>query len=226
MKFSFPVNSIIKTLVLSDFFLLFSIGILAPVFALFIVGNIEGATIQMVGFAAAAYWTTRVVSVFFVTRVLDTTKGNRDEYFTLVSGTFLIALVPLLYLLVTEPWHLYVVQAVNGFANSLAVPAWRISFTRFVNRRAVGQAWSLDDISVGLATAASGALGGVIAGAFGFTTLFIIASASGFIATMVVSTLYRSRAYMGPDAVPAEPRPNPDPASADAVPPLKVDSVK
>lgn len=213
------INSVIRTLILSDFFLLFSLGLLAPVFAIFVIGNVSNATIEVVGYAAAAYWIARVLSVMFVTRFLDATPGNRDEYYSLVIGTFVVSLVPLLYLLISETWHLYLVQAVSGLANAFAVPAWRISFTRYVNRHAVGEAWSLEDVSAGLATAISGALGASIAGVFGFQTLLVVTSIFGFISTCVLATLYRSRPFMG---VPeSEEHSEQTPAA-----PVKIDGVK
>ncbi len=215
---NFHVNSVIRTLVLSDFFLLFSLGLLAPIFAIFVIGNIPGATIEVVGYAVAVYWVARVFSVIFVTRFLDATPGNRDEYYSLVIGTFVISLVPLLYLLVTETWHLYVIQAVNGLANAFAVPAWRISFTKYVNRKAVGQAWSLEDVSIGIATAVSGAFGAFVAAQFGFHTLFVITSAFGFVSTCVLATLYRSRPFMG--------IPESEQHTQIAAAPVKIDGVK
>lgn len=216
----FHVNSIIRTLVASDFFFLFSLGLITPVFALFIVGNIAGATIQVVGYATAAYWIARVLSVMFVTKFLDMTPGNRDEYYALVGGTFVVSLLPLFLMFASEPWHVYVIQALNGLANAFAIPAWRISFTRYVNRKAVGQAWSLDDVSVGVATAISGALGATIAANFGFDVLLAVTSVFGFISTCVLATLYRSRSFMGAEA--EEKSEEPLIPSA----PVKVDGVK
>jgi MFS family permease len=215
------VNSIIRTLILSDMFLFFGVGLLTPIFAVFLMEGIDGTTIEMVGYAATFYWTARILSVPFISRFLDMTEGSRDEYYSMVIGTFVMATVPLLYIAASTPLHVYLIQIVNGVASAMAVPAWRITFTRYVNRRAVGAAWSLEDFGVGLATALSGTIGAYMAKLWGFNGLFIAVSLSGFASTMILATLYRNRKIMhlAHAHQPAQPMP------AD-MPPLKADGVK
>ena len=182
------VNRIIRYLIISDFFLFFAVGLLAPIFAVFVLQNIENR-IEVIGYAVACYWGTRVVMVIPFSRLMDRIKGESDEYFMMVVGTFMIALIPLFYAVSSKPWHIYLLHVANGFANSLAVPAWRIIFTNHIDKRIVGFEWSLEDVGIGIATASSAALGAVIADKFGFNVLFVLISVFGLISASILLAL-------------------------------------
>lgn len=182
------VNAVIRTLIISDFFLFFAIGLLSPIFAVFILENIEDS-IEVAGYAVACYWMTRVVMVMPLSRLMDAVKGELDEYAFMVAGTLLIAVVPLLYLVSAEPWHIYLIQVLNGLAHSMAVPAWRILFTNHVDKKIIGFEWSLQDVGVGIATASSAAIGATIADVFGFRALFYCMSFVGLLSASILLTI-------------------------------------
>lgn len=186
------VNKTIRFLILSDFFLFFAVGLLAPIYAVFILSKIENR-IEVIGYAVAFYWLTRVIMVIPLSKLMDRLKGEFDEFFFMVLGTFLISMVPLCYIISSEPWHIYALQVLNGLAHSMAVPAWRILFTNHIDRRIVGFEWSLEDVGVGIATAASAAIGAYVADRFGFNMLFIAISFFGIVSVVILLVLSRER---------------------------------
>jgi predicted MFS family arabinose efflux permease len=186
------VNKIIRALIVSDFFLFFSLGLLAPIFAVFILQNIENK-IEIIGYAVAVYWLTRVITVIPISRIMDKMKGETDEYFFMIIGTLIISFVPLFYIVSSQAWHIFLLQIVSGLANSMAVPAWRILFTNHIDSRIVGFEWSLEDVGVGLATATSAALGAYIANRFGFNTLFVMVFSFGLIGVSILLTLSQTK---------------------------------
>ncbi len=186
------INRTISFLIVSDFFLFFAVGLLAPIFAVFILNHIENK-IEVIGYAVACYWIMRVLMVIPISRFMDKIKGEHDEYSFMVGGTFLIAIIPLFYTISSEPWHIYLLQSINGLANSMAVPAWRIIFTNHIDRRIVGFEWSLEDVGVGIATASSAAIGALIADKFGFNTLFEIISFFGVISAVILFMLGKNK---------------------------------
>ncbi len=189
---SHSVNTIIRTLIISDFFLFFATGLLTPIYAIFIVEHISN-DLTIIGYAITCYWLTRVLMVLPCSWIMDRVKGETDEYFFMIIGTFLISLVALLYTLASMPWHIYILQIFNGLAHAMAVPAWRIMFTNHVDRAIVGFEWSLEDVGVGIATAASATIGTLIVSTFGFNTLFIIIFCFGTISALILLTLDRDR---------------------------------
>lgn len=185
------VNFVVRILVMSDFFLFFSVGLLAPIYAVFVLDRIEGASLEIVGFATAIYWISRVISVMPLSRLMDKVKGEKDEYYLMILGTLLISSLPLCYIFASTAWHIYLIQALNGIAFSLVIPAWRVIFTKNMDKDRVGFEWSLDDVGVGIATAISAALGAMVAERLGFEALFIFIFLVGFSSVLILLLLYR-----------------------------------
>ncbi|HTX87106.1 MAG TPA: MFS transporter [Candidatus Nanoarchaeia archaeon] len=187
----FNINLITRILVLSDFFLFLSSGLLSPIYAVFVLNKIHGSSLEIIGIATAIYWTSRVVSVVPLSHLMDRIKGEKDEYYFMLIGTLLIATLPLGYIFATEPWHIYLIQAMNGIAFSMIIPAWRVIFTKNLNNEHVSYEWSLDDVGVGIATAISAALGALIAQTFGFDVLFIFIYLVGLVSVLVLLLIYK-----------------------------------
>jgi MFS family permease len=124
---------------------------------------------------------------------MDKMKGEMDEYYFMIVGTFITSCVPLFFIFSTEAWHIYLLQIVNGLANSMAVPAWRILFTNHIDSRIVGFEWSLEDVGVGIATAASASIGAFIADKYGFNTLFVVITCFGLIGTFILMPLSQKK---------------------------------
>ncbi|HPM46110.1 MAG TPA: MFS transporter [bacterium] len=186
------ISKTIRFLILSDFFLFFAVGLLAPIFAVFILENIENK-IEVIGYAMSCYWMTRVIIVIPLSRLMDKIRGEVDEYTFMIVGTFLISIIPLFYTISSEPWHIYVLQIMNGIANSMAVPAWRILFTNHVDKKYIGFEWSLEDVGIGIATASSATIGAFIASKFGFNVLFGIISFFGLISVLILIILSKKK---------------------------------
>jgi len=186
------INKVIRALIISDFFLFFSLGLLSPIFAVFILQNIENK-IEVIGYAVSIYWLVRVITVVPLSWLMDKLNGEVDEYYFMTVGTFITSCLPLFFIFSSEPWHIYLLQILSGLANSMAVPAWRILFTNHVDSRIIGLEWSLEDVGVGLATAASAAIGAYIVGKFGFSTLFVMIFIFGLIGTLILLTLNQTK---------------------------------
>ncbi len=186
------VNRVIRLLILSDFMVLFAAGLLAPIFAVFILKAIPGSSLQVIGLSTAFYWIARTISTVPLSRLMDKVDGERDEFYFMVVGTFIFSSMPLFYLFVSQPWHLYLIQFIGGLANSMAVPAWRILFTDHIDKGKTGYEWSLEDIGVGVATALSAYLGAILADKFGFQLVFVLLAIIGYIGTIILVPLHEN----------------------------------
>ncbi len=168
------INHVVKTLVLSDFFINAGFAVFAPVFAIFVTKQIEGGTLAVVGFAAAIFQIFKSSLQIPIARYLDKNHGEYDDFYSMVLGTSLIALVPFLYLFATKATHIYMIQALYGIGASFAIPPWYAIFTRHVDKMKENVEWSLDSIAIGIGAASSAALGGLLAEKFGFRFVFIL----------------------------------------------------
>lgn len=184
------INKVVRILVITDFFYNTAFGSFAPIFAIFITGQIEGGSAKVAGFATASYWIVKSLFQFPIARFLDKTAGERDEFLAVFFGYLVSGLVPIGYIFAYKPWHLYALQAFLGFAMAWAVPAWYSIFTRHVDKWRIGFEWSLQSVfAVGLATAAAATLGGYLADKFGFRTLFLVAGILALSASFLLLAL-------------------------------------
>ncbi len=185
-----PINKIIKILILSDIVVTSAFGFVAPIFALFITDKIQGGTIETVGYAAAFYWLTAVLTRLPIARFVDRTKSEKDDFYFMIFGSIAISAVPFFYLLSDKIWHIYLIQAFFGLGYSLRLPGWFGMFTRHIDKGQEGYEWSFDSVAAGAGSAVTAALGGILAARLGFDALFILIGAISVIGSVVLIFLY------------------------------------
>jgi len=157
-----------------------------------------------VGFASAILLLVKGLSQLPIARFLDKTDGERDDFWAYFIGQILFALAVFLYLVASIPTHIYLIQALMGFALALNVPALYGVFTRHLDKHYESFEWSVYSvISYSFATAAAGAAGGIIADVFGFKTLFTV-SGLFFLFSALLSLLFLRR-YVSKQSI--RPRP-------------------
>ncbi len=180
------LNKVIVKLITADFFLHSGWGLVAPIFAIFIVGNIEGGSIEMVGFIAATYWITKSTIQPFLANLLDMIKGEEDDFNFLVYGLYVSSLIPLGYFMATHVWHIFALEFFRGIAMACVVPAWHGIFTRHINKGWEAFSWSVQSTGLGFALGFAAAFGGIIATFLGFKTVFILVSILGLISATLI----------------------------------------
>ncbi len=168
------INRVIRTLVLADFFVNAGFSVFAPVVAIFITRQISGGTIEAIGFGAAIVQLCKIIVELPLARVLDKNHGEYDDFYSLIIGSTLIAIVPFAYLFAHSIIHIYIIQAIYGVGIAFVVPPWYAIFSRHLDKMHESFEWTLDSVSIGLAAAGAAALGGIIAQRFGFNFVFII----------------------------------------------------
>ena len=181
------INPVVKIFIIADFFYNSAFASFAPVFAIFITGQIAGGSASVAGYATAVYWIVKSICQLPVARFLDRTDGERDDFWALWAGYFLTGFIPVAYIFAQTPMHLYIIQGVYGFLMAWLVPAWYSIFTRHVDKWRISFEWSLESVfSVGMATAAAAALGGYLVDRFGFQILFLGASSLAILSSLMV----------------------------------------
>ena len=188
--FFLPINKIIKVLMLSDFIIITAFGFIGPIFAIFITDKIKGGTIETVGFASAIYWVAAVLTRLPIARYIDKTKSEKDDFYFMIFGSLLIAVVPFLFIASTKIWHIYLIQMLYGLGYSLRLPGWYGMFTRHIDKGREGYEWSFDSLISGVGSGAAAAFGGIMAFRLGFEVLFILVGAISILGSAVLIFLY------------------------------------
>jgi len=180
------VGRVVKFFVLSDLFLLAGWGFIDPVFSVFIVQKVAGATLATVGIAAAIYWILKSILQIPIAKSLDKTPGEKDDFMALVGGLLLAGFSALAFNLVSTVWELYLVQAVHAVAFAFYVPSWSAMFSRHLDKDRISFDWSLDSTVSGMAAGITGLLGGVVAYFWGFPAVFVAAGILSLAAALIL----------------------------------------
>lgn len=186
------MNRIIRILTFSDLLILFGFGLISPVFAVFITGQIIGGTLAVAGTASAIYLFSKSLIQLVIARRIDKIDGERDDFYWLLLGSFLVSLAPFLYLLCQLPWHLYLIQLIYGIGAALAYPGWCSIFTRHIDNGREAFAWSLYATLTGIGAALAAYLGGIIADKYGFFILFYVVGILSILGSVSLIVLHKS----------------------------------
>ncbi len=168
------INRVTKFLILSDLLILSGWGMIDPIFAIFLIQRIEGATLISIGFLATIYWIIKALLQIPISLVLDKTDGEIDDFYAIIFGLMVIGISAFSLMLVTEMWQVYIVQFIKAVGFSLYVPAWSAVFSRHLDRGHATFDWAVQNSSVGLGIGLAGAIGGSVASLLGFNILFLL----------------------------------------------------
>jgi len=179
------INKIVKVMVFSDLILYSGWGLIMPILAIFILRSIDGGSAKVAGIAIGVYWVVKSILQIPIAAYLDKNHGEKDDYYALIVGSLLSSITPLGFIFATEPWHMYVLQAVHALGMAMAIPSWAGIFTRHIEKNREAFCWGLDSSFIGIGTGIAGILGGVLVETIGFTALFIGVSVLGVLASLL-----------------------------------------
>jgi MFS family permease len=185
------MNLVLRALILADLFILGGFGLVQPIFAVYMLQNLGGATVASVGVALTVQLFVKAVFQILVGKWGDEEKGNKRELLCLLAGSILISFVPIGFVFAKNVGHVYLIQALFGFGQALNYPSWRVMFSRYTLHDKAGYQWGVYDTVVSLATAASAALGGFIAQSYSFHYLFLLVSFLSFIGTGFIVHIFK-----------------------------------
>ncbi|HLD34751.1 MAG TPA: MFS transporter, partial [Patescibacteria group bacterium] len=104
---------------------------------------------------------------------IDRIRGEKDDFWLMFIFTVCIALIPLLYLIISTPLQLYAVQFVLGLFTAFTFPTYMAIFTRHIDKTKEGTEWGVYFTLTDLMSAVFSAIGGYVAVVSGFPTLII-----------------------------------------------------
>jgi len=183
---SFKTNKVVKYLILSDLAFWSGWGLLTPVFAIFILNRIQGGNAFVVGMAAAVFWIVRSIFRVPIGMFLDACPTESDDYIALVAGLFLASLVPFGYILATKPLHIYLLQALYGFALAMSYAGWTGIFTRHIDKGKESTEWGMNATCIGIGTGIGSAIGGWAITQYGFPPVLIVVGMMSLVGVVVL----------------------------------------
>ena len=126
------LNNVVKCLIVFNTSIVAASGLINPIFAIFVVNNIIGGGVAVVGFATSIYMASfsiaRLISAYYVDKVLS------EGVVLSVVGALVVGLSFLLYLAASRLWHVYAFQALNGLSTALRYSPIMSLFTRYIDK--------------------------------------------------------------------------------------------
>lgn len=181
------INNLIKILTFSDIIVVSGWGLVSPLIAIFISGQIKGGNLELVGLSTAVYLVTRSILQMPFARLIDKRKGEIDDFIVMAVGSFMVCSTAFLYIFSSTAVHILLLQLYSGLGAAMTLPGWYAIFTRHIDKNKEAEEWSFYNAFVGLGGALAGALGGFLAEKMGFRPLFLLV---GIICTFGTSFLF------------------------------------
>lgn len=178
------MNRTMRLLMLSDIFVLTGFGLIQPILAIFINGDVAGGTVLTAGLASTIFLVIKSLVQLPFGRYID---GHTRKTRWLMIGTMLMAGVPVIYLSADSIYHVYLAEAIYGLGSGLAYPTWLGLWSTNLDKGKESFQWSVYSTSTGLGTAATGTLGAASASLLGFRVTFIFA---GIMCLLGCATLF------------------------------------
>jgi len=157
-------------LILSDVLILSSFGLIGPIFAIFIIENLEGGTIVAAGLSTTIFLVVKSTVQMPLSRYFIDKEKHKTR--SLLLGTLLIIAVPFIYIAAKSVYAIYIAQAIYGLGAAMAYPSWFSLFTTYMDKKHKGFEYTLWSTSIGVGTAITAYFGAKIAELLGFKTLF------------------------------------------------------
>jgi predicted MFS family arabinose efflux permease len=180
------LNKDIKILLNGGNIWYFGEGMLGPLFAVFT--EKIGGDILDITWAWAIYLIVAGLLYIVVGKITDT-NNNKEK--VMVFGYALNAVFTFCYILVSAPWHLFIVQAGLGIAAAMATPTWDSLYAKHEDRKHGGYQWGLAEGMAQIITGLAIILGGYMIIYGSFTMLFLTMGIVQVIATIYQAQILR-----------------------------------
>ncbi|MBI1982054.1 MAG: MFS transporter [Candidatus Levybacteria bacterium] len=171
----FQINPVVKAFIVSETFLWSAWNFVTPIFAIFVVSNIEGGNVQIAASAFSVYLIARVFSELLSGRYL-LGKIERGKFILTIGGMLFLSLSYVGFAFSNTIFYLFFFYAMAGVGLGIASPAKNSLFSTHLDKNKEPSEWGIYDAITFTGMALATALGGFIANQYGFSFLFLLAS--------------------------------------------------
>jgi MFS family permease len=179
----------IKVLISASIFINFSIGLFAPIYAIFVEkigGNILSAS------TAGAIYNILLGILTIIFGKLEDRMGRRNM---VTIGYFLNTVAYTIYIFVKNPIELFFAQAVLGIGDAAKNPAWEAIFSKSLDKGQESSEWAYWGGSTTIIFGIAALVGGIIATNYGFRLLFVLMAFGTGISTIISTLLFRKNIW-------------------------------
>jgi MFS family permease len=176
----------LQFLLFSEVWFGFSLGMLGPIYALF-VEEIGGSLLDA-SWAFFAFTFTSGVVIYLISLWEDHIIHKEK---LIVFGYFLTSVGVLSYYFVGTQSHLVLTQIVLGLAGAFLFPAYDALYTEYIDHHKEASQWGACESLYKITTAIAAVVGGYIAYLLGFKTLFLVMFVFSFMSVIISYKMYK-----------------------------------
>jgi len=180
------VNKIIKYLLISDLIFWGGWGLISPIFAVFVVDQIQGGDAFVVGVASAIYSGLLAILRVPLGLYLDNRLNQKLDYAFTAAGLLIASLVSFGFIFATRPWHIYALQTIHAVGIALNSAGFAGLFTRNIDKGRESTEQGIDATTVSIGSAVSAIVGGWLVVHYGYKMVFILVGILGLLGTAVL----------------------------------------
>jgi len=171
----FNLNKVVEAFIVSETFFWAAWNFITPIFAIFVINNIQGGNIQMAASAFSFYLITRVIFEV-ITGKYSTGKSDLRKLWMTIAGMGLLSVAYVGFAFSHTVIHLFFFYVISGIAIGIATPAKNSLFSTHLDHDKESAEWGIYDAITLTGIALATALGGFIANSYGFQPLFLLAA--------------------------------------------------
>lgn len=179
-------NKVERNLLYASMLWYLSDGLLGPFFALY--SEKIGGDILDISYALAIYYVVAGILYVYVGKIID---KYHNEKKIMVLGYALNAIITFLYIFVSSPFQLLLLQVGFGITAAMATPTWNKIFAENESKKQGGILWGLADGSANIIMGIGVLLGGLIIKFGSFELLFFLMGLIQVWATLVQAKILR-----------------------------------
>lgn len=169
------VNPIVKAYIVSESFIWSAWNFTTPIFAVFATQNIRHGSVEIAASSFSTYLITRVIFELLSGKITSKYSDIKKMYVTII-GAGAISFAYLGFAFAVSIPELFLYYGLAGAGLGFMTPAKSSLFSVHLDKNKEASEWSIADATSFIAMAFATALGGFIAGTYGFKVLFLLAS--------------------------------------------------
>ncbi|KKQ15337.1 MAG: hypothetical protein US29_C0046G0007 [candidate division WS6 bacterium GW2011_GWF1_36_8] len=162
-KYTKNFNKVVVLLTISDVFAWGPYFVISTLAGIYLSGKLGANAIEFIGVGTAIYYFTRALTQIPIGYITDKIKKDKDEIYFLIGGIILMGIPYMLYPLISQPWHYYVLQLIFGIGASLNLSTWRKLFAMNIDYGREGKQYGFYETIISLSTVILSAVIGIIA---------------------------------------------------------------
>jgi MFS family permease len=181
----------LKFLLLADAWQIYALGLIAPIYAVFV--EKIGGDILDASWGYFAFMMTTGVATYFLGQWEDRVKHKER---LVIFGYLLTAIGCISYIYVSNQLGLVLTQIVFGMSVAVKNPAYDALYTEYMDEHKEASAWADWEAMSYATTAIAALIGGYFANRYGFTALFIFMFVSALLSMLTASIFFWKKRYL------------------------------